>query len=441
MAGGGVSEGDVNSGERREAWRRELGPRTLAAVERDERLFLHQSLSTPCLSAVRHAEGLWIEDMDGRRFMDFHGNSCHHIGYGHPRLKEALRRQMDELSFAPRRFTCAPALELAERLSALAPWPNGAKLLLAPGGATAIEMALTLARIATGRHKTLSFWDAFHGASAGAASVGGETLFRSGAALLPGTEHVPPFACFRCPFGFGGAHAPDLEKCGMACANAADYTLEKHDDVAAMIAEPMRAVPTIAPPGYWSKLRQACDRQGALLIFDEITTGLGKTGRFFSHAHEGVVPDMVVLGKALGGAMLPVAALLVRPELDVAGHLAIGHFTHEKNPLLACAAATTLAIIEEEGLAERAADLGAHALARLDEMRSRFPVIADVRGRGLLLGVELVDGAVAERTLYRCLAAGLSFKLTMGSVLTLSPPLTITRAELDGALDILAASL
>jgi 4-aminobutyrate aminotransferase len=432
-----ISEGDVNLGERRAAWRRSLGPLTAAAVERDAGLFLQQSLSTPCLGAVRHAEGIWIEDLDGRRYMDFHGNSCHHIGYAHPRLREALKRQIDALSFAPRRFTCDAAIELAQHLSRLAPWPNGAKVLLAPGGAAAIEMALTLARVATGRHKTLSLWDSFHGASAGAASVGGEQLFRSAGPLLPGAEHVPPFACYRCPFGLGGAHAPDLARCGMACAAAADYTLEKHGDVAAFVAEPMRAVPTIAPPGYWQRLRAACDRQGSLLIFDEITTGLGKTGKFFSHAHEGVVPDMVVLGKALGGAMLPLAALLVRPDLDVAGHLAIGHVTHEKNPLLARAGATTLAIIEQEGLVERAADLGAHALERLAEMQARLSVIADVRGRGLLFGIELTDADAAERTLYRCLASGLSFKLTMGSVLTLSPPLTITRAELDSALNIL----
>jgi len=447
-----VTEGDVNLGEQRARWRKSLGPLTRSAVERDETVFLRQSLSTPCLGAVRRAEGIWIEDMDGRRLMDFHGNSAHHIGYGHPRLKAALIRQMEELSFAPRRFTCDPAMELAEKLSALAPWPDGAKVLFAPGGAEAIEMALKLARIATGRQKTLSLWDSFHGATAGAVSVGGEQLFRGDGGLIAGAEHVPPFACYRCPFGFGGEGAPDLDRCGMACARSADYTLDRHGDVAAMIAEPMRAVPTVAPPGYWQAVREACDRQGALLIFDEIATGLGKTGRFFAHEHErgadeAVRPDMVVLGKALGGAMLPVAALLVRPDLDVAGEVAIGHYTHEKNPLLSRAGLTTLQIIEEEGLVQRAEALGAHMRGRITEMRRRFPLIGDVRGRGLLVGVELTArsgkpaAAEAEKILYRCLADGLSFKLTMGSVLTLSPPLTIGRDELDNALDILARNL
>ncbi len=430
----GITEGDVNQGERRADWRRALGPLTRAAVERDEAAFLHQSLSTPCLGAVKRAEGIWIEDLDGRRYRDFHGNSCHHIGYGHPRLKQALIEQIETLSFAPRRFTCDPAMELAERLSASSPWPGGAKVLFAPGGAEAIEMALKLARVATGRHKTLSLWDSFHGATTGAASVGGEQLFRGDGPMLAGGEHVPPFSCYGCPFGFAG----DLERCGMACAATADYTLDKHGDVSAMIAEPMRAVPIIAPSGYWPRVRAACDRQGALLIFDEIPTGLGKTGRFFAHEHEGVVPDMVVLGKALGGGMLPLAALLVRADLDVAGHIALGHYTHEKSPLLCRAGLATLQIIEEEGLAERAALLGDHALTRLEELQARHPIIGDVRGRGLLIGVELTDEDAAERVLYRCLSDGLSFKLTMGGVLTLSPPLTITREELDDSLDILA---
>ena len=437
------TEGDINQGVRRAAWRQQLGPSSMQAVERDEGLFLRQSLSTPCLSAVKHASGIWIEDMDGRRAMDFHGNSAHHIGYGHPRLKAALVRQMEELSFAPRRFTCDPAMDLAERLVSLAPWPQGARILFAPGGTEAIEMALALARIATGRHKTVSFWDSFHGATLGAASVGGEQLFRGHGPLLSGGEHVAPFACYRCPYGFGGAHDPDLERCGMACAAIAAYTMEKQTCVSALIAEPLRAVPTIAPFGYWPKLREACDRQGCLLVFDEITTGLGKTGKFFAHSHEDVVPDMVVLGKALGGGMLPLAALLVRADLDLADSLAIGHFTHEKNPLLCRAGLTTLEIIEEEGLVENAAALGRHAMARLAEMQRRFPIIGDIRGRGLLLGIDLSspDGApatdAAEAMLYSCLAAGLSFKVTLGSVLTLSPPLIIARPELDAALDIL----
>jgi 4-aminobutyrate aminotransferase len=439
------SEGDSNTSSRRARWSAgAVGPRSRALIERDAAAFLKQSLSTPCLSAVRKAEGIWIEDADGRRFMDFHGNSAHHIGYAHPRLIAALKQQLDDLSFAPRRFTCDPAVELAEALARRAPAGPGSKVLLAPGGSEAVEIALKIARLATRRFKTLSFWDAFHGAGFGAASVGGEALFRSHGIgpLLPGTEHVAPFACSRCPYGFPApSAAPDLDACRMACARMLRYVLEKEGDVAAVIAEPVRAVPYLPPPGFWQEVRAACDAAGALLIFDEIPTGLGKTGTFFAHEPYGAVPDLVVLGKALGGAMLPVAAVIARDGLDVAGDRAIGHYTHEKNPLLARAALTTLAIIDEEDLAERAAVLGRHALDRLNAFAAGRPGIVEARGAGLLFGVELEDPDAAEAVLYECLSEGLSFKVTMGRVLTFSPPLTIARDDLDRALSIVERAL
>ena len=230
----------------------------------------------------------------------------------------------------------------------------------------------------------------------------------------------------------------------MACASYVSYVLEREGDVAAVIAEPARAVPYLAPQGYWQAVREACDRHGALLIFDEVPTGLGKTGRMFACEHEGVVPDILVLGKALGGGVLPIAAAICRPELDVAGDWAFGHYTHEKNPVTARAALTTIEIIESEGLVENARAVGAHALDRLAEMKSRHPLIGDVRGRGCLIGVELVRdrsgkepaGDAAEAVLYRCLDRGLSFKTTMGNVLTLTPPLITTAAQMDAALDI-----
>ena len=193
-------------------------------------------------------------------------------------------------------------------------------------------------------------------------------------------------------------------------------------------------------------MREACERHGTLLIFDEIPTGLGKTGAMFSSEHEGVVPDITVLGKALGGAVLPIAAVVADARLDVAGAYAIGHYTHEKNPVTARAALETIAVIEEEGLVESAAELGAHMRGRLDELAAQSPHVGDVRGRGLMMGVELVTDRdsrepareMAERVLYRCLDSGLSFKTTVGNVLTLSPPLVIAPDELDRALDIIA---
>jgi 4-aminobutyrate aminotransferase len=445
-------EGDVNTSARRDDWTaRNVGGAAAELTARDAAVFLKQSLSTPCLSAVRKAEGVWIETADGRRLMDFHGNSAHHLGYGHPRVKAAIRKLLDDdLTFAPRRFTCEPAVALAEALTQNAPTGAGSKVLFAPGGSEAIEIALKIARLATGRFKTVSFWDAFHGAGFAAAAVGGEAMFRSHGIgpLPPGTEHVAPFACSRCPYGFPtSSAAPDLDACRMACARMLRYVLEKEGDVAAVVAEPVRAVPYVPPPGFWQAARAACDAAGALLIFDEIPTGLGKTGRFWAHERFGAAPDIVVLGKALGGGMLPLAAVIARAGLDVAGDRAIGHYTHEKSPLASAAGLATVTTVREEGLSERAEELGAGFRDRLNEIAARRGGVAEVRGLGLLNGVELIaaDGAPdaerADAVLYACLEQGLSFKVSMGSVLTLSPPLTVSETELAAALRILDQAL
>ncbi|MBY8975419.1 aspartate aminotransferase family protein [Rhodobacteraceae bacterium NNCM2] len=440
------TEGESNTSAMRRDWlERSIGPNSRPLLARDADAFMHQSLSSPCVSTIAKAEGIWIEDLDGRRFMDFHGNSVHHIGYGHPRLVAAIKAQLDDLPFAPRRFTCEPAVELAEKLTAIAPGDLG-KTLFTTGGSDANEVALRVARAATGRFKTVSFWDAFHGAGFGASAVGGEATFRSHIAgpLVPGAEHVAPFACYRCPYNHAGP-----EVCGLACANMVDYVLGREGDVAAVIAEPMRAVPYVPPPGFWRAVRAACDRHGALLILDEIPTGLGKTGRMFAFEHDEIQPDIVTLGKALGGGVLPIAACIVRSDLDVCGDFAIGHYTHEKNPVTARAALTTIEIIEEEGLVARAAELGAHAMARLADSLGDCPIVGDIRGRGLMFGVEIVTeresrapgNDLAERIYYRCLEAGLSFKISQGCVLTLSPPLTIARGDLDRALGIVEAAI
>jgi 4-aminobutyrate aminotransferase len=440
------TEGESNTSSARADWiARNTGERSAPLLKRDADAFMHQSLSSPCVNTIAKAEGIWIEDLDGRRYMDFHGNSVHHIGYAHPRLVAAIKQQLDELSFSPRRFTNEVSVELAERLGKLAPEDLN-RVLFTTGGSDAVEVALKIARAATGRFKTLSFWDAFHGAGFGASSVGGEATFRSHIAgpLTPGAEHVAPFACYRCPYGHPG---PDT--CGLACANMVEYVLEREGDVAAVIGEPMRAVPQVPPPGFWKKVREACNRHGALLILDEIPTGLGKTGKFFSFEHDEVVPDIVVLGKALGGGILPLAAVVAREELNVCGEFAIGHYTHEKNPVTARAALTTLDIIEDEGLVERAAELGQYALDRLREFGRASPIVGDVRGRGLMLGVEIVSDKaartpapdLAERIYYKCLDEGLSFKISGGCTLTLSPPLVISRDDLDRALSIVEAAI
>ena len=434
-------EGDINLSPRRQQWSAQhLDDATRAILDEDAELFIHQSLSTPCLNVLQGSDGIYLEDTQNRRIMDFHGNSVHQVGHGHPRVIEAIKAQLDQLPFCPRRYTNQVAIDLARRLVDLAPGDLG-KLLFAPGGTSAIGMALKLARYATGRHKTISMWDSFHGASLDAISIGGEALFRKDVGpLLPGTEHIPPPTRGDCLFNCADeAHS--------GCIDYLDYVLGMQGDVAALIAEPMRwTTVELPPPGYWKKVRELCDRHGVLLIFDEIPSAMGRTGKMFVCEHFDVVPDMLVIGKGLGGGIYPMAALIVQRSLDIVGDRALGHYTHEKSSVGCAAALATLDCLSEERLIEASAELGEYALARLETMRERYPIIHEVRGLGLHLGIELRrDGKPAsdeaDSVLYHSLSQGLSYKVGGGCVLTLCPPMTISRSQLDAALDIVETGI
>ena len=431
------SEGDINLTPARTSWQNaQLDEETRAMLAEDARYFLHQSLSSPCLNALSGCEGSFLIDLRGRRYLDFHGNNVHQVGFGHPKVKQAISDALDELPFCTRRYTNKYAVGLAKKLAALSPGTLN-KCLFAPGGAEAISMAIKLARMATGRFKTVSMWDSFHGATLDAISLGGEALFRNQIGpLLPGAEHVPPPEPLQCPFRCGS-------KCSLQCADYVEYVLRKEGDIAAVVAETVRSTGTIPPPDYWRQLRSICNRYGALLILDEIPHGLGRTGSMFTCEQFGIIPDMLVIGKGLGGGSLPMAALLAREDLDIAPDRALGHFTHEKNPVTCAAALATLEIIESEGLPQRAQRLGARFGEQLKQLQTRHPLIYEVRGMGLLLALVLrrPDGSPgtteAEQIMYAALNQGLSFKVTMGHILTLTPPLNIAEQHLTDAVNIL----
>jgi 4-aminobutyrate aminotransferase len=439
------SEGDINISPKRDEWQKmHIDAASKNLLKEDARHFLKQSLSTPCLNVMQKCGGIYFEDLQGRRYMDFHGNNVHQVGFANPDVISAIKKQLDALSFCTRRYTNAVAVELAKKLAEIAPG-NLNKSFFCPGGAEAIGMATKLARIATGRHKTISMWDSFHGATLDAISIGGEALFRQDMGpLMSGSEHVPPADEYRCAFGCAGRGG-----CDLICANYVEYILEKEGDISAVIAEPIRSTPYIPKPEYWKKIRQACDRHGALLIFDEIPHALGRTGKMFTCENFGVIPDIVVIGKGLGGGIMPLAAIIAREELDIAADRALGHYTHEKSPVASAAGIATIEFIERNHLVEHARDLGQYALKRLFEMQERHELIGDVRGLGLFFGIELVKDRQtreraadeAESVMYAALSRGLSFKTTMGNILTLSPPLIITREEMDMALDIIEACI
>ena len=436
------SEGESNLSTQRQAWNaKHIDAKTRSLLEEDAKHFLHQSLSTPCLTALQGTSGSTLTDLQGKHYLDFHGNAVHQVGYGHPKVIAAIKEQLDTMPFCPRRFTNEPAVALAQRLTELAPGHLN-KLLFAPGGTAAIGMAMKLARAVTGKFKTISLWESFHGASLDAISVGGEALFRKRAGpLLPGTEHVPPPDPLEGPW-------PELDAEAWADMSAryVEYVLEREGgDVGAVIAETIRWTPFVPPKSYWQRVRAACDKHGALLILDEIPSAIGRTGKMFVCEHFDIVPDILVIGKGLGGGVFPLAAMLAREDFDVAADQALGHYTHEKNPVACAAGLATLQVIEDERLLERTVKMGASTKARLEILQDRFPIIHEVRGIGLILGMVLRndDGSrandAAETILYEALSRGLSFKITMGSILTLTPPLTVTQKEMDEALNILEA--
>jgi 4-aminobutyrate aminotransferase len=439
------SEGDVNISPRREGWQADnLDADTRALLKEDARYFLHQSLSTPCLNVMRACDGIYIEDLQGRRYMDFHGNNVHQVGFNNPQVIAAIKSQLDELPFCTRRYTNRTAVDLAKKLVEIAPGDLN-KVLFCPGGTSAVGIAIKLARIVTGRYKTISMWDSFHGASLETISIGGEAHFRHDIGpLLPGTEHVPPPGEYRCLWD-----CHERGGCDLKCAHYVEYVLEKEGDIAAVIAEPVRSTPFIPKPDYWKIIRAACDRHGALLIFDEIPNAFGRTGKMFVCEHYDVVPDILVIGKGFGGGILPLAGIIAREDLDLAADRSLGHYTHEKNPVACAAALATIEFIEENDLVENAHQVGHHALERMESMMSEFSLIGDVRGLGLLMGVELVRDQrtrerateEAEAVMYNALNRGLSFKVTMGNILTLTPPMTISHQEMDQAMDILEQSL
>lgn len=327
------------------------------------------------------------------------------------------------MSFCPRRFTNKPAIELAEKLGSLAPGELN-KVLFAPGGTSAVGMAMKLARYATGRHKTISMWGTFHGASLDAISIGGESLFRDDLGpLLPG--------CFHVPWPKRIEDADEIEK-----------IMEQEGDIGAIISEPMRCTTVDRPDDdYWLRLRELCDKHGVLLILDEIPLAFGRTGKMFCCEHSGVIPDILIVGKGLGGGIFPLASIIAKDSLNIAQMKALGHYTHEKSPVGAAAALAMFDVIESEKLIDRSASLGRKTKMELETLFSDLSIVKEIRGLGLALAIEITRSDISEFILYECLSNGLSFKVSNGNVLTLTPPLTITNQEMNKAICIIKAAL
>ncbi|GBK98145.1 aminotransferase in phosphonate-related cluster [Vibrio harveyi] len=433
------SEGDVNTTPARQAWNASMDDkRTQALLKRDSQVFLHQAMSTPCLDTLEAAEGIYIQDATGKKYMDFHGNNVHQLGYGHPHVINRVQEQIAKLPFSPRRFTNETAIECAEKLTQICGGELN-RVLFAPGGTSAVGMALKLARHITGNYKVVSLWDSFHGASLDAISVGGEACFRQGMGpLMAGVERIPPAVSYRGAF-------PVADGSDVHYADYLEYVIEKEGGVGAFIAEAVRNTDVQVPSkAYWKRIREICDKHNVMLIIDDIPNGMGRSGEWFTYQAYDIEPDMLCIGKGLGGGLVPIAAMVTKDKYNTAEQISMGHYTHEKSPIGCAAALATMEAIEQEGLLEKAKADSQFMREKLLEMKAKYPVIGDVRGIGMLWGIELVTDQEsktraydeAEAVLYQCLNNGVSFKVSQGNVIQLSPPLIITREQLTEALAI-----
>ncbi|NOI75960.1 aspartate aminotransferase family protein [Vibrio coralliilyticus] len=435
------SEGDVNTTPARQAWNASLNDeRTQELLQRDSDVFLHQAMSTPCLDALEEAEGIYIQDATGKKYMDFHGNNVHQLGYGHSHVIKRVTEQIANLPFSPRRFTNETAIQCAEKLTQICGGELN-RVLFAPGGTSAIGMALKLARHVTGNFKVVSLWDSFHGASLDAISVGGEACFRDGMGpLMAGVERIPPAVSYRGAFQNVSSDGSDVHY-----ADYLEYVIEKEGGIGAFIAEAVRNTDVQVPSkAYWKRIREICDKHNVMLIIDDIPNGMGRSGEWFTYQAYDIEPDILCIGKGFGGGLVPIAAMVTKDKYNTAEQISMGHYTHEKSPIGCAAALATMEAIEQEGLLEKVKDDSEFVRGKLLEMKGKYPVIGDVRGIGLLWGVELVTDRQtkqrafdeAEAVLYQCLNNGLSFKVSQGNVIQLSPPLIISRQQLTEALAI-----
>ncbi|HDU8570888.1 TPA: aspartate aminotransferase family protein [Vibrio parahaemolyticus] len=433
------SEGDVNTTPARQAWNASIDDeRTQALLKRDSEVFLHQAMSTPCLDTLEAAEGIYIQDATGKKYMDFHGNNVHQLGYGHPHVIKRVQEQIAKLPFSPRRFTNETAIECAEKLTQICGGELN-RVLFAPGGTSAVGMALKLARHITGNYKVVSLWDSFHGASLDAISVGGEACFRQGMGpLMAGVERIPPAVSYRGAF-------PVADGSDVHYADYLEYVIEKEGGVGAFIAEAVRNTDVQVPSkAYWKRIREICDKHNVMLIIDDIPNGMGRSGEWFTYQAYDIEPDMLCIGKGLGGGLVPIAAMVTKDKYNTAEQISMGHYTHEKSPIGCAAALATMEAIEQDGLLDKAKADSQFMREKLLEMKAKYSVIGDVRGIGMLWGIELVTDHEskaraydeAEAVLYQCLNNGVSFKVSQGNVIQLSPPLIITREQLTEALAI-----
>lgn len=421
------------------------GPRARAVIERD-REFVSPSYTRPYPLVVERGEGAIVEDVDGNRFLDFNaGIAVVATGHCHPRVVDAIQRQAARLiHMSGTDFYYEELAALAQKLSELAPGDAARRVSFGNSGAEAIEGAIKLARYATGRDKLIAFFGGFHGRTMGAlALTASKAVQRRGfSPLVPGVVHAPYPYCYRCPFG------KEPEHCAVECVGYIENTLFKTiappEEAAAIVVEPVQGEGgyIVPPRKFFDELARVARQNGILLIFDEVQSGMGRTGRMWAAEHFDAVPDIMALAKGIASGM-PLGATVARADLMTwppGAHAS----TFGGNPVSCAAALVTIALLEEE-LLNHAARMGAHMMDRLREWPRRFPIVGEVRGLGLMIGVELVRDQgtrqkapeLRDQVLRQAFERGLLALGAGENTIRLSPPLVVSRDQCDFALETL----
>jgi 4-aminobutyrate aminotransferase len=425
------------------------GPKAKAIIDRDKTV-VSPSYTRGYPLVIERGTGSTVEDVDGNLFLDCAaGIAVNSTGHSHPEVVKAITDQAQKfLHMSGTDFYYEPQVRLAEELGSIVPIRNGVRSFFGNSGTEAIEACIKLARYATGRPNIIAFLGGFHGRTLGSlALTASKAIQRRGfGPLMPGVFHAPYADCYRCPLGL------KPENCAAECLDFIDHELFVHlvspDEVAAIVVEPIQGEGgyVVAPDQFLQRLRELTKTSGILLVADEVQSGMGRSGKMFAIEHAGVEPDIVAIAKGIASG-LPLGVAAARADLmqwPPGAHAS----TFGGNPVSCAAALATITLLKEQ-LVANAADVGAHLLSGLKDLMGKHRLIGDVRGRGLMIGVELVrDRTTKERAgeerdavVNAAFGRGLLILGAGKNAVRFSPPLVLTRAEADTAVRIFDEAL
>jgi 4-aminobutyrate aminotransferase len=421
------------------------GPKAREFVKKDE-AFISPSYVRFYPLVIESAKGCIVKDVDGNEYIDFNsGLACLNVGHCHPTVVDAINTQSKRfLHYSNTDFYYKEVVNLAETLSSITPGSFDKKTYFGNSGAEAVEAAVKLAKWHTRKHRFIAFIGGFHGRTLGALSFTASKPVqrRYFFPLLPGVVHVPYPHCYRCPFKLT---YPD---CDYWCVDYIDeLVLQKYappEEVAAILFEPIQGEGgyVIPPPRYFERLKKVADKYGILLVDDEIQAGMGRTGKWCAIEHWKIEPDIICIAKAIASG-LPLGATVARDRLmdwEGGSHAS----TFGGNPLSCAAASAVIDVMNEENLLENATKQGAYMMKRLEDLKEEQPIVGDVRGKGLMIGAEIVKDKEskkpgsdeAKEIMMRCWKRGVAIITCGASTVRLVPPLIITRELVDAALEI-----